>query len=150
MIIIESTWTTSDKGAAYAIAMRQHEPDINSASHFTVDETKIYQCVPAKRIAGSESLGIKNALVIRLCVDPPEVYYGWDTPTHKRLLDNLSDLVAQLTVEYKIRPRILTSAEYQNWNGFKSRRRGGIFAPLEVSWPKDSFLHTLHHKREEY
>lgn len=150
-ILLKPTWTTSDTGAAYGIAMAQHRRGApHDTAHFVVDSSTIYQCVPAKTIAGHEHCSTKNLLSISVCFDPSETQYGWDSKTHQDLLENLSELVAQLTVEYKIRPVWLDAASFKRWTKMKTRSRGGLFAQMEGPWPLAEFNSTLMQKRKEY
>lgn len=145
--------TTSDTGAALGVAQRQHLSDApHEAFHFTVDETRIYQCVPIKTQAGHFHCANKGEIGIKLCFDPPDVQYGWDDFQHTKLLDNLVDLLALLTVQYKIRPRFLTQKEYDAWRfkSFKTRSSGGIFLDFGVWSPESYLLSALKEKRENF
>lgn len=150
-ILIKPSWTTSASGAALGIANYQHARTApHEASHFVIDESNIYQCIPIKVVAGHWHCSIKNLIRITVCEDPSVTQYGWENPEHCSLLDNLTDLVAQLTIEYKIRPRLIDGCEYTTWLKRKSRRHGGIFSPMEAAWPSDEFLAQVEQKRKDY
>lgn len=150
-ILIKPTWTTSETGAALGVAMAQNPSTApHETAHFTVDETQIFQCVPIKVIAGHSHCSTKNQIFVRLCFDPSLVQYGWESEVHTKLLDNLAELVALLTIEYKIKNRILSGSEYSRWLDWKTRRRGGIFASMEATWPSDDFIALVEQKRKDY
>lgn len=150
-ILIKPSWTTSDEGAALGVAQRQHMHDApHETFHFTVDEEQIFQCVPARTVAGHEHCAQKGLLKIKVCFDPSVTQYGWNSGTYVRLLDQLSTLTAQLTVDYKIRPRMLNYLTFDRWTSWHTRRRGGIFAQMEGPWPQEDFIAQVERKRKEY
>lgn len=135
--------TTSDTGAAYAFAQHRHSKSSPLESfHYMVDETKTYRGVHDHTAAYSTPY---KAIHVLLCAQPHEHAFEWGSRSGElSVLKRAADLLAQLSLAHRIRPRILTEDEYLAWLDHKWRRRGGIYLHVPGEFPTDRFLLDFH------
>lgn len=141
-ILLKTSFTTGDRGAALGIANAWTNPYNRTAScHYVIDESRVYRCVPDKAQAMPFGTKIKGAITINVCYDPSEgpldaVFYG------------TSHLVARLCKLYRIRPRLLSHQEEMRWLSKKWRYRGGIILKTVGDFPADKFLDSVSYELE--
>lgn len=137
VVVLRSSWTTSEKGAALGIALRLHQPSAPKESyHYTIDEATTFRCIPEKQISYYGAQNPAKAISINMCAQPVEDVAFWDDSEHFKVLDRTVDLVAQLLLAYKI-PARYTDAPH--WR----RSRGGIIVQVAGAWPSDQFLSNV-------
>lgn len=142
LIVLQSSFTTADAGAAYAIAMRMHNPQVDYSWHYVVDAAQIIRCVDDRTIAHHRPQP-KHAIGIQICDDPSLSSDRWEDTPHSLLLSRTADLVAQLCLFYGIRPLYLSEAELTKWHKWRRKGRGGIVVEGHMAqgyWPDDYFL----------
>lgn len=141
VIVIRSSFTTSEEGAAFGLANWWHQasspPD---PCHYTVDEAVVYQCVPDKVIAGVQNGSTKGVISIGLCSEPLEFVEFWEHEPRMRAVERAADLVARLLMEYKIPAAYLDTAGVRKWRKLKLRYRGGIDVQITGAWPWAVFM----------
>lgn len=136
-IILRTSFTTGDKGAALGIANAWMNPyNKTSSCHYVVDEAKVYRCVPDRIQALPFGNEIKGAISINICYDPP---YGPVDAARYRA----ASLVARLCKLHKIRVCSLSSDEEIRWLRHKWRSRGGIILKTVGDFPAASFLESV-------
>ena len=146
-IVLRSSFTTSEKGAAMGIANNWHVKTSPALStHYVVDEAETYQCVPDKIVSYYGAQDPKGALSITICSEPLEYEAFWDDAIHAKVLDRVADLVAQLALAYRIPVRYLDGGGTYHWNKWKRRARGGIIVRVDGAWPMNAFLADVQHK----
>lgn len=137
-IAIELSMTTSEKGAALAIATRLHKPSSPSKSyHYISDEAGSYRGVWDNLAAHGNPY---RALSVLVCAEPGDDVRLWGKPTHAPVRHRAAELVAELILAYKIKPRYLEGADLARWMKRKSRRNGGIIVHVPGVWPHETFL----------
>lgn len=141
-IVVDISSTTSDKGAAFGIAKRLHRSDSPPVSHhYIVDEAVAYRCLPDHKAAYSAPYRSVKVLV---CAEPREDLGLWSDASSEAVLSNAADLVAEIALAHKIRPRYLDQEAVVDWRKRRwSKRRGGIIIDVLGSWPHDSFLRDI-------
>jgi hypothetical protein len=157
LIVLSSSWTTSEEGAALALANVMHKGDATKSSfHYVVDEKTTYQCVWDRVVAfhcghDFDSIGIK------MCDDPSLLLRRWNDKPHQKLLYRLADLTAQLCLSYNIPARYLTDEQLATWARHQWKSRGGIVTRSQMErvfdisvkqepkdWPRYEFLSLVH------
>lgn len=142
LIVLSSSFTTTDSGAAFGLTHSMHRGHIKESYHFVVDEAQTIRCVDVKMVAIYEE-DTKHTVGVLLCDDPSGAESRWDDRQHVLLLQRGADLIARLCVDYKIRPQFLNQEELSAWQRWRIRRRGGIVTTGFMSqtyWPSDYFL----------
>lgn len=134
-IVLRSSFTTSDDGAALGVATHWHYAGSKMDScHYVVDDAKTFRCVPDKIRAYPMSTGIYNrAVSINVCYEPPD----WPSP---QVLDRTAVLAARLCKLHKIKPRILSQDQELAWVIHKWRSRGGIILKTVGEFPIADFF----------
>lgn len=135
-IVLRSSFTTGDAGAALGIAQAWHHPTNQVDScHYVVDEIKTFRCVPDRLMCKSMYTEAFNrkAIVINVCHDPP---HG---PVDS-IVYRTSKQVARLCRLHRIRPRILDEREQANWLDHPWKFRGGIILKIRGDFPTNNFL----------
>lgn len=114
--------TTSDKGAALAIALSQHNAPV-SFFDYTVDDEQAFSCMrePSRTIK------------VLICAEPHEREPLWEEGVAKRVMYRTAQLVAELCWVYGIPPQYVVKES--RW-----RRRGGILLSVVGEWPSQSFI----------
>lgn len=141
-IVIRSSHTTSSDGAALGLANAWHRNNsAQLACHYVVDEAKIYQCVP-DQIEAERAPG-RGVIHICLCSEPLDDVSFWDDKEHVAVLDRAVDLVAQLSLAYKIPARYLEGEEQQKWDHRKLIRPKGIILRVVGEFPAGQFLSNV-------
>lgn len=143
LIVLSSSFTTSDSGAALGIAKYWYTNHAQESHHYIVDEAAVYRCVDDSRLAVFSKNSTQNALSVHLCDDPSGTIERWDDAAHTKLLSNAADLVAGLCLFHGIRPRYLSDLELKKWRKWRLKRRGGIVVQgfmAQGYWPEDYFL----------
>lgn len=137
-IVLDLSMTTSDKGAALGIATRLHKRNAPANSyHYIVDEAQIYRGVWDNVAAHNSPY---RAIDILICAQPHERVAMWEDATAKSVLTRAAELVADLILTYKIKPRYLSEVGEMHWKKHRTRRRGGIIIRVPGEWPSRSFL----------
>lgn len=130
LIEVIPTFTTSDRGAALAVAKTTHQdPKVKLSRHFVLDEATTFMTTPTNRVAGPEGVAIKGLVGIAVCANPVSPTTFWDVDTHAPVLKRLADLTAELSYYHGIKPRLLSREEFDHWLERPSRRRGGFYIP---------------------
>lgn len=137
-IIIRSSDTTSDKGAALAIANTQRKVSSpHETYHYIVDAGSTYRCVPDRIVAGASfHCAEPGAIQILMCVEWLPQLAEWDDQKHAKVLERTVDLVAQLALAYKISTSYADGDRWQKW---RRRSRGGIIIQVNGAWPWSTF-----------
>lgn len=140
VIVLRSSWTTDDKGAANGIAQAWHNPNNRVDScHYVVDEATIIRCVPDNVVAFYGFPAHKGAISINVCYDPPEM----PNPT---TVSRAAKLTARLCKLYNLPVRILKADDEAQWLKYKWKRRGGIILRTSGSFPDDDFFYLVEMK----
>jgi hypothetical protein len=144
-IVLRTSFTTGDKGAALGIANAWHNPYTKTDScHYVVDEFQAVRCVPDKSTAMPIGTGIyKRAISINVCYDPP------DAPM-AAVVARTARLVARLCKLYKIKPRLLSLGGEEDWVLHKWRSRGGIILKTVGDFPTITFLDAVKAELEAF
>lgn len=146
-IILRPSFTNSEEGAALAVAQYWHKSSsFWDAGHYTVDSTKRFRCVRDNVIAGVDGVD-KGAIRIAICADPVSNTSFWEKNLHGSVLRNVAELVADLTLAYKIRPVYLDPEAKAQWESRRTRRRGGIYVVETSGWPFEDFLSEVQAQR---
>jgi len=139
-ILIRTSWTTDDKGAANAIAQAWHNPNNRVDScHYVVDEAQVIRCVPDKIQAFHILDGYKNykgAISINVCHDPP---FSPELVTVLRA----AKLTSRLCKLYRIPVRILSDSDVERWLKHSWKFRGGIILKTVGEFPTQKFLNSV-------
>lgn len=139
-IVLDLSFTTSDKGAALGIARHLHSRNAPSTSfHYVVDEAEIYRGVWDDRSAYDCP---HRAINILVCAQPQEHVDAWDEAIP--VLHRTASLVADLILAYKIKARYLDEASKQKWLKRRWRHRGGLIVRIPGTWPRTKFLDAVH------
>lgn len=153
-IILRPSHTNSFEGAALAVAQSWHRSTAFwDSGHYTVDETRRYRCVPDRIIAGAGERVDKNAIRIAMCAEPASNTTFWDENHHRFVLRKTAELVAELTLAYKI-PVDFLNEEYAGedlftkWESRRTRRRGGIYVAESSGFPFQAFIDEVDAKRD--
>lgn len=137
-VLIRTSWTTDNAGAANGIAQAWHSPNNREDScHYVVDESQTIRCVPDKIQAYSTKSFYKGYISINVCHDPPL------PPTVATVL-RAARLTARLCKLYRIRVRILNDLEEERWIRHSWKSRGGIILKTAGDFPADTFLAYVH------
>lgn len=146
-IILRPSHTHAFDGAALAVAQRWHRaPSFWSAGHYTVDETKRFRCVPDNVVAGNDDAD-KNAIRVAMCAEPVNNQVFWDEDFHRLVLRKTAELVAELSLVYKINVGYLDDSEFAMWKQRRTRRRGGIYVVETSGFPYEAFIEEVSVKR---
>jgi hypothetical protein len=133
-ILLRTSWTTGDSGAAYGIAQAWHNPNNKVEScHYVVDTARVIRCVPDKVEALPLSESYKGAISINVCYDPP---FQEDILVVLRT----AELTARLCKLYHIPIRILDDVDEERWKNRRWRSRGGILLKTIGGFPTKDFL----------
>lgn len=137
VIVIRTSWTTSDKGAANGIAQAWHAPNSRDDScHYVVDDAQTIRCLPDKIEATYLPPRYKGAITINMCYDPPKM------PTLSSF-NRASKLTARVCKAYHIPVRYLSDDMMHEWLDRKWRRRGGIILKTAGNFPSADFLASV-------
>lgn len=146
-IFLRPSLTNSKEGAALAVAQYWHRhSSFWDAGHYTVDSFKRFRCVRDNVIAGKDQSG-KNSIRVAMCADPATGEIFWDEDAHRHVLRKTAELVAELTLAYKINVTYLDSDGLARWEARRTRRRGGIYVFEPSGWPYQAFLDEVHAQR---
>ena len=143
-IILKSSYTTSVKGAALAIALNwngQHSS--YDAAHYVVDEATTYQCVWDRQKAIPELFDARNAILINVCHNPSDDFNLWEASAPSKTLDRTVQLVAELTLAYRIPTRYLYGETEDRWLRRRWRSRGGVIVQIDGAWPASDFMKAV-------
>lgn len=148
-VILRPSNTRSFDGAALAVAQRWHQSaSFWSAGHYTVDDKSIYQCVRPSVVAGAGQDIDPGAIRIAMCAEPIGLSTFWDVDTHRHVLRKTAQLVADLTLVYKIPVTYLDDFGYSHWKHRPSRRRGGIHIAGGYDFPQEVFMNEVLAQRD--
>lgn len=137
-IVLTLSSTTSDKGAALGIANRLHLSNAPANSyHYMVDEAETYRGVWDRVAAYNAPY---RSIDILVCAEPTMNVKEWALKPRSDVLLRTAKLVANLSLSYRIRPRILDEEAEKRWLSHKSSRRGGIILNFVGEFPHDPFL----------
>jgi N-acetylmuramoyl-L-alanine amidase. len=157
LIVLSSSWTTSDKGAALGIANTLHRSNSPEKSfHYVVDEESVFQCVWDHVVALHCGYD-KGSIGIKMCDDPSLLLRRWSDKPHQKVLYRLAELTAQLCLAYGIPARFLTDEQLLKWSKRKWKSKGGIVTSAQMSrvfnlpdqqdpkeWSRYEFLYFVH------
>jgi hypothetical protein len=142
-ILLRTSWTTGDPGAAYGIAQAWHNPNNKFEScHYVVDTSKTIRCVPDKIEAfpfGAKSH--RNTISINVCYDPPFV-------EDMLVVMRAAELTARLCTLYRIPLCILDEEQSARWWRHSWRSRGGILNKTVGDFPTQQFFTFVEHEYE--
>ena len=147
-IVLRPSFTNSEEGAALAVAQYWHR-DGNKfwdAGHYTVDSDSRFRCVRDNVIAGKDD-SAKGEIRIAMCADPVSRTTFWDENEHRLVLRNTSELVAELSLAYKVNLNYLDDEQLARWQKRKTRRRGGIYIVEQRGWPWEEFIKEVNAQR---
>jgi hypothetical protein len=140
-VVVSLSDTTSEKGAALAIAKYHNSPGAPHKSyHYVVDENSIYRCVPLNVAAYGNP---NRAISVHICAQPQESLSLWDNGSEARVLHKAATLVADLMLTYRIPARNLVGAAEEKWFNHRWRMRGGLIVRAKGVWPYTSFLDDI-------
>lgn len=146
-IILRPSFTNSEEGAALAVAQYWHKSSsFWDAGHYVVDNNRRFCCVRDNVIAGKDPSS-KGELRVALCADPVSRQIFWDEDEHRHVLRNAAQLVAELTLAYKIKVRYLDQEDLEHWIKFRTRRRGGIYVDESRGFPYQAFIDEVNAQR---
>lgn len=147
-IILRASYTTSAEGAALGVAQMWHKAASPwKSGHYTVDERKRFRCTPDNVIAGTPECNDKGAIRIAICAEPFSAKVFWNDEVHLPVLFKTAELVAELTMAYKIQPRYLNDLGREVWERRPTRGHGGIIVDTPDGWPHETFLSEVHAQR---
>ena len=133
-ILLRTSWTTGEGGAANAIAQTWHNVNNRVDScHYVVDEAQVIRCVPDKIQAFHLAKEYKGAISINVCHNPPQ---GPDVATVLRA----AKLTARLCKLYRIPVKMLRLSEEERWLRHPWKSRGGIILRTSGDFPIDKFF----------
>lgn len=134
-IVLRTSFTTGDAGAAHGIAQAWHNPNNKIDScHYVIDKQQVIRCVPDKVAARSVYTSIyRNAITINVCYDPPE-------PPKDMVIVNTAKQVARLCQLYRIKRRILNKEQELEWLKRPWKTKGGIILNTVGSFPTYDFF----------
>lgn len=134
-IVLRTSFTTGEAGAANGIAQAWHNPNNKVDScHYVIDEFQVLRCVPDKIEAKSVSTSIyKNSITINVCYDP-------STRPLDQVVFKTAKQVARLCKLYGIRVALLDDDQKLRWLHHQWRRRGGIIMATVGDFPTDEFF----------
>ena len=136
-ILIKTSWTTGDKGAANGIAQAWHNPNSRVEScHFVVDDVQTLRCVPLGRASFPRVEAFKGAVSICVCYDPPA------EPTEATLA-NAAKLTARVCKRYHFPGRHIEPSECRQWYERGWKRNGGIVFDLPDVFPVKYYLELV-------
>lgn len=141
-IVLRTSFTTGEAGAANGIAQAWHNPNNRVDScHYVIDEFQVLRCVPDKVEAKSVFTSIyKNSITINVCYDPP-------TRPLDKVVSKTAKQVARLCKLYGIRVALLNDDQKLMWLHHPWRRRGGIIMTTVGDFPTDKFFSIV---KDEY
>ena len=145
VIALDPSFTSTEIGAAYALAVSMNGTGATTSYHYVVDSQQTYRCVPESNSAYFND-DSKKMLGVLVCDDPKSTPGRWYEHTHEALLAEVADVVAQLCLIHDIRPRYLSEPELKKWQKWRSKRRGGILLHDHMtkgSWPEDYFMRLV-------
>lgn len=134
-IVLRTSFTTGEAGAANGIAQAWHNPNNKVDScHYVIDEFQVLRCVPDKIEAKSVYTSIyKNSITINVCYDP-------STQPLDLVVLKTAKQVARLCKLYGIRVVLLNDDQKLRWLHHPWRRRGGIIMATVGDFPTDEFF----------
>ena len=140
-IVLRPSFTNSKEGAALAVAQFWHRSANNfwDAGHYTVDADRRFRCVRDNVIAGVDDTA-KGEIRIAMCADPFSKEVFWNEDEHRHVLRNTAELVAELSLAYRLKVEYLDETKMAQWRKKRSRRRGGIYVAEPRGFPFDAFL----------
>jgi hypothetical protein len=143
-ILIRSSLTTGDKGAANAIAQAWHNPyNRIDSCHYVVDDSQTLRCVPDKVVAYPGFPEHKGAISINVCYNPS----GGPSPL---TLSRTIKLTARLCKFHTFPVRIFDEATEEKWLKHKWWYRGGIILKTVGNFPADEFLSSVEIERRSF
>lgn len=146
-IVLRVTGDTSDAGAALATANYHHgATSPRYSSHYVLDEASTYRCLDHN--VAPYGLPYRSITVL-LCAEWASNEAVWTTGNYVFVLDRASDLVSDIILENKIRPKFLNQAEELRWVNHRWRRRGGIFLRSKGEFPVSEFMRQVARKLDE-
>lgn len=136
-ILIRTSWTTGDRGAANGIAQAWHNPNNQVDScHYVVDEAQTIRCVPDKIQAFHMAGAYKGAISINVCHDPP-------MSPNEETMHRVVKLTSRLCKLYRIPIRVLNRSETERWLNRPWKYRGGIILKTVGEFPADNFFSSV-------
>lgn len=141
-VVLRTSFTTGDAGAALGIARTWHSP-VNKidSCHYVVDELQTIRCLPDNLACRSIfASGYRRAIMINVCYDPPQ-------PPVERVVYHTAKQVARLCKLHRIRVQILDQWEEVRWLQHPWKHRGGIILATSGNFPTHNFLSSV---KEEY
>lgn len=136
-VLLRTSWTTGDSGAANGIAQAWHNPNNRVDScHYVIDESQVLRCVSDKIDAYHTTHNYKGAVSINVCHDPP-------FSPEPAIVCRAAHLTARLCKLYRIPVRIMGDEDEQRWMKHKWKSRGGIFLKTVGNFPVDEFLASV-------
>lgn len=140
---------TSASGSALAIAMnwsRLFPP--NNSSHYIVDSTNAYQCVPHWSEALPKKGDAHQAVSIAMCAERMNSREGLGDLERTDTFIATADLVARSVLAHRIRLEHLQGESVSKWEQTKKRRHGGIIVDADGWWPELLFMNLVKAKIE--
>lgn len=132
-IVVRTSWTSSDTGAANAIAQTWHSPNnVHDNSNYVVDDARVIRCMPDNVVSTFAKKGFRGAISVNVCHDPPE-------PPTTATLERTAKLVARLCKKNHIRPEVLARPAEKRWHTHQWRHRGGIIIATTGDFPISIF-----------
>lgn len=134
-VLLRTSWTTDDSGAANGIAQAWHNPYNHIEScHYVVDSSRVIRCLPDKVEAfPTKQLLYKGSVSIDVCYNPP-------SSPQMLTVGRAAELTAHLCKHYHIPVRLLDLDAQVRWMSRKWRSRGGIILNTVGNFPTDKFL----------
>lgn len=147
LIVLRSIDVISYPGNAFHVANWWHNPACSKdvVTHYVMDESETYLCVPTTTQAGTCERG---SIAITLC-SPPTDEHEWYRIVNSGLFDNTIELVTDLCLKHGIRPRAISFDEHISWRKFKTKLRGGIRFETQGGMPEGVFIRVLQRRIDE-
>jgi N-acetylmuramoyl-L-alanine amidase CwlA len=134
-IVLRTSFTTSDGGAAHGIAQAWHNSNNRIDScHYVIDERQIIRCIPDNRASRSiYTSSYRKAITINVCYDPPSVPLDV-------IVNRTAKQVARLCKLHRIKLRLLTKEQELEWLNRPWKHRGGIILKTAGYFPSEKFF----------
>lgn len=138
-IAIRLSETTSDSGAALAIAYAWHKRNSKVDScHYVVDAQATYQCVPDNFVTFSYPALGKGVISINVCAIPTSKVDTWQEQGPWSAFNQTAKLVAALSHKYHIPICYVDFEKHSSWWA-----KGGLINCVKGEWYDLEFLELV-------
>lgn len=144
-VVLRTSFTTGDAGAALGIANAWHNPNNREDScHYVVDRLKTFRCIPDRFACKStRPPGYKRCIVINVCYNPPE-------GPEDLVLHRAAKQTARLCKLHRIRLRVLDEEQERLWSRHPRKFRGGIVLATAGEFSTDRFFDSVQNEYRKF